>query len=106
MQVVGVDQLTVGIEDRVADDQGDVEVSFGQQRLLVLVVDDVRRDQTAVHLFGGPVHGVVVVPQGLGRLVVRVAVVLVLGDVREVVRVTVILRQRRRPMQVHGGLGR
>ena len=91
--VVVVAQGAVGVEHRVVDHQGDVELALGQVLPLDRVVQHVERGEPAVGLLGGEVDPVVVIPQRPGRLVVGVEVVLVVVDRRDIVGVAVIFGQ-------------
>ena len=73
------------------------------QALLDVVVQVVLRGQAHVGVLGGVVHAVVVVPERPGVLLVRVDVPLGLADLRDVAGVPVVLRLRRRAVQVRRG---
>ena len=90
----------VGVERHVADDQRDVELALRQLRPLVGVAEVVLRGQAGEDVLGGVAVVVVVVPQGAGLLPVRVLVGLGVARGRLVVGVPVVLRQRRRAVQV------
>ena len=105
--VVVEEQATVGREHRVGDDQRDVELTLGdRQRVLEGVDQVVLAGQAHGDVLRRVVQAVVVVPERPLRLPVRVAVVLPLPRVRDVAGVPVVLRQRRRAVQVHRGPGR
>jgi hypothetical protein len=101
--LVGQDQrqvvLVVGLPAR-----GEVPLRDGQPRLDV-VVQVVLRREPHVGVLRGVVHAVVVVPEGPRVLLVRVDVALGLADLGDVAGVPVVLRLRRRAVQVRRGPG-
>ena len=96
------EQRTVLVEQRVADEQGNVVRPVrNRQRLLQRVREVILRHEAVICVLRGMEHAMVVVPQRPRRLDVRVAVVLELTGMSDVAGVPVELRQRRRAVEVH-----
>jgi hypothetical protein len=91
---VVVEQQLAGVrEDRVPHDEGHLVSALRDRQVsLLLVADDVEGRQPHVGVGGGDVDTVVVVPERARVVGVRVAVVLELPRLRDVVGVAVVLR--------------
>ena len=106
MQPVVVSKRSVGVEHGVGDHQRYVELPLGELRTLIAVGQGVERGQSRIDVLGGEVLIMVVVPQSAGILPVRISVGLDVAGRRRVVGIAVVLRQRRRAVQVgHGAEG-
>ncbi len=100
MAPVVIGQGTIFGEHCVADNQRNVEGALRQQPALNRVMHDVDAGKARINILRGVMHPMVVIPERPGRLGIRVEVFLAEPRRGHIVGVPVILRQRRRTMQV------